>query len=63
MEPWQECVISEKAELDQKIEALIEFGRTEAWSKLSEWQRNDLMAQNYWMLGYSRALTTRIEKF
>ena len=62
MEPYQERVIAEKMELDEKIQKLDSFIKNpeSSFSLLSEAERTRLIIQRYLMRRYSEILTARI---
>jgi len=62
-QPHEERVITEKAELDQKIEKLGAFQNTDAFNALPEEQRKLLTMQCNTMRNYSWILGKRIELF
>lgn len=68
MQPHQQRVVDEKAELDTKIGALSSFIGTfekpnSIFASLSEPERNRLYAQHRVMVEYSSILSERIAAF
>lgn len=63
LQPHQERVVAEKAELDDKIAKLEAFLRTDTYLKLDTDERIRLKDQHRFMIGYSNALARRIAAF
>jgi hypothetical protein len=63
MKNFQERVISEKKELDEKLESLKRFFYTDIFNSLDEPERNRLEIQCDMMSAYSRILDARIKAF
>ncbi len=63
MEPYQMRVIAEKDELDDKIEKLIHFIRSDEFLKLDESEQTLLRRQEVLMELYSETLAGRIANF
>lgn len=63
MEPYQQRVIDEKAELDAKLQKLAAFRQTPACEALDWTERADLAIQQDAMTSYSLALGRRIGRF
>lgn len=64
MEAWQDRVIAEKRELDEKVVKLAQFiSNTAALEKLPDEDGNLLRVQLYTMREYSEILARRIERF
>ena len=63
MEPHQERVVREKAELDDKIDKLSEFVGKSVFGGLSDEDRLLLTRQLSVMKDYSRILKARISRF
>lgn len=63
LQPHQQRVIDEKAELDAKIERLSDFRRTPACAGLDESEQDRLWRQLGHMSAYSGVLEERIEAF
>ncbi len=63
MAPHQERVVTEKAELDEKLAKLNEFGRGEIFLKLPEAEQERLQRQSKIMDQYSVVLGERIAAF
>lgn len=63
MEPYQERVVAEKAELDEKIIKLGTFLTSETANTLKQPERSLLIQQHQAMLAYSYILRDRIELF
>lgn len=63
MEPHQERVVTEKAELDGNIERLDAFLRSDKSNVISEDERDRMARQHTAMSEYSRILGERIEAF
>lgn len=63
MLPYQERVVVEKAELDDKLEKLDAFGRTELFAGLASEEQGRLNRQHSAMEQYSLILGERIAAF
>jgi len=64
MEDWQQRVVDEKAELDEKLSKLQEFIEfSPSFSTLETRDARLLMQQEYIMRNYSDILAKRIERF
>lgn len=63
MEPYQERVIEEKRELDDKIEKLKTFMNDEVFDELPQKEKENMSIQLSAMFTYSSALKSRIEAF
>ena len=63
MDAWQERVVQEKAELDEKINKLEQFFSTETYARLSNKHLDLFDKQIVAMRQYSEALEGRIELF
>lgn len=63
MAPHQERVATEKAELDEKLEKLTAFGRTEIYAGLDAAEKDRLYRQAHAMTLYSVVLGERIAAF
>lgn len=63
MQPHQERVVTEKSELDAKIEKLDAFLHGSIYSTLAEVERMRLMRQFCHMKDYSNVLGERIAAF
>lgn len=63
MQPHQQRVIAEKAELDVRIEKLAAFRLTEAYKALAAADRELLKQQYRAMQRYSNVLGERIARF
>lgn len=63
MQPHQQRVIEEKAELDERLSKLKAFAGTETFASLSEAERARLNCQGLFMAGYSAVLGERIAAF
>ena len=63
MEAYQERVVAEKRELDEKLAKLSAFGRTDLFASLPEGEQGRLNRQHAVMEEYSRILGERIEAF
>jgi len=63
MEAYQERVIEEKKELDNKRIKLTEFMHSDAYAELGATNQGLLMVQLVAMKNYSNALERRIELF
>lgn len=63
LEEWQERVIEEKAELDERLAGLEEYIGGEQYAKLGEEERALLLKQKKTMVAYAKALGERIAKF
>lgn len=64
MEPHQQRVVNEKAELDDKISKLDEFiSSSQIYPNLEMKEKMNLTLQLLYMQSYSRVLGDRIEDF
>lgn len=63
MQPHQERVVTEKAELEEKIAKLNTFFNTAIFDKLSSEERDRLHRQYEFMVQYSAVLGERIAAF
>ena len=63
MAPYQERVVKEKAELDEKRAKLAEFAHTETYAQLPKEERDRLEHQGFHMGAYSDILAARIAAF
>ena len=63
MAPHQERVVTEKAELDEKIAKLTEFTKGTIFAGLDYSERMRLETQLNYMQGYSHVLGWRIDAF
>ncbi len=63
MEAWQDRVIAEKRELDEKIAKLAEFMEGEPFDRLPLQNQGWLHSQHIAMQAYSVALKMRIAHF
>ena len=63
LQPHQQRVITEKADLDEKLVKLIAFFQTPVFADLSEAERSRMRNQARFMDGYSAVLGERIAAF
>lgn len=63
LEPWQQRVLTEKAELNEKIGSLAKFLSTEQFGALPEAEQDRLTRQLESMTGYRSILTERINSW
>jgi hypothetical protein len=63
MQPFQQRVVIEKIELDEKLNRLTEFFGTEIFSGLDFAEQNRLKRQHVYMDGYSKILGLRVTAF
>ena len=63
MLPYQERVVAEKQELDDRIAKLDAFGRTDVWKELPVAEQGRMNRQFAAMEDYSKALSERIAAF
>jgi hypothetical protein len=63
MQPYQERVVEEKAELDEKLTKLRAFCNTATFAGLDASERERLRRQAEHMADYSRVLSERIATF
>ncbi len=63
MEPYQERVVAEKKELDERLSKLDAFGRTDFFGKLPPDEQGRLNRQHSIMESYSAVLGERISAF
>ena len=63
LEPWQQRVLSEKAQLDERIARLGAFFNTDAYGRLGDAECDRLQRQHAAMVQYSAILGERIAAF
>jgi hypothetical protein len=63
MQPHQQRVVAEKAELDEKLAKLSTFFNTETFAGLDEAEQERLQRQAGHMAAYSKVLGERIAAF
>lgn len=63
MQDFQQRVVDEKTELDEKISKLVIFMGGSIWPSLDEDERSRLIIQLDYMTGYQGILGTRIAAF
>ena len=63
MAPYQQRVVEEKKDLDEKLARLLAFARTEVYRNLSVDEQDRLSRQYDAMYGYSLILGERIAAF
>ena len=63
LQPHQQRVVDEKAELDAKLTKLIAFQSTETFESLDEAERDRMRRQSDAMIDYSNVLAERIAAF
>lgn len=63
MKPYQERVVIEKSELDEKLSKLNAFFNTGAFTELDSAEQVRLNRQRDYMTSYSQVLGERIEAF
>jgi hypothetical protein len=63
METYQERVVREKSDLDEKLAKLLAFFQTETFHGLLEAERSRLRNQARFMDGYAAVLEERIAAF
>jgi hypothetical protein len=63
LQPHQQRVVTEKAELDEKLAKLLAFFQTPIFAGLSEAEQTRLRNQARFMDGYSAVLGERIAAF
>lgn len=63
MEPYQQRVVDEKRELDEKLDKLIEFVKTDAFKLINSEEQGRLKRQLAIMEQYSMVLSERIVHF
>lgn len=63
MQPYQQRVLDEKVELDQKLADLLDFSKTPEFDALDENEQRKLVRQSAVMCEYSRVLSDRIHSF
>jgi hypothetical protein len=61
--PHQQRVVTEKEELDVKLEALRKFFQTDTFLNLEKSDQDLLWVQEKFMDGYSATLNQRIKRF
>lgn len=63
MEDWQQRVVQEQKELQERLDKLMMFLDTEKFYKLPQEDKKLFWKQFYGMIDYNEALKLRIEKF
>lgn len=63
MEPYQQRVVDEKADLDAKLQRLNGFFDTDTFAKLDPTDQELMERQASFMQGYSDVLGMRINRF
>lgn len=63
MEPHQQRVVDEKAELDGRLEKLLAFGKTDIFKGLPTDEQRRMQRQVICMTDYSEVLGERIHAF
>lgn len=63
LQPHQQRVVAEKAELDEKLNKLLAFHGTETFNALPEEEQDRLIRQSVVMTDYSAVLGERIAAF
>ncbi|KKN77652.1 hypothetical protein LCGC14_0357770 [marine sediment metagenome] len=63
MQAYQERVVEEKRELDEKLAKLVAFRRTDQFIGLASDEQCRMTRQRSFMEGYSKVLGERIEAF
>lgn len=63
MQPFQQRVLDEKRELEEKIQKLDTFRESETFKTLDEDDQELLNRQVHYMVGYWNALVARIDRF
>jgi hypothetical protein len=63
LQPYQQRVVEEKSELEERLAALHRFIDGDVYSKLDEAERGRLRQQRYFMNGYAQVLRERIDAF
>jgi hypothetical protein len=63
LEPYQQRVVDEKTQLDEKLNKLVEFIGGLQFARLDDIDRNLLLQQRLIMTNYSAVLNKRINRF
>jgi hypothetical protein len=63
MQAFQERVIQEQKELEEKLDKLTDFLQTDTFLNLEEKDRELLLAQHTHMVAYNTTLALRIKRF
>lgn len=63
MQDYQQRVVDEKAQLDEKITKLAAFIDGDIFKTLHEDERVNMKLQLYFMQGYTTVLAKRIERY
>ena len=63
LQPHQQRVVAEKAELDERLNKLQAFTKTPNYGQISQAERNRLAVQETHMTAYSNVLGERIAAF
>ena len=63
LQPYQQRVVTEKADLDERLGRLLAFFQTPSFEFMAETERSRLRNQARFMEGYSAALKERIAAF
>lgn len=61
--PWQQRVVEEKAQLDDRLEKLTAFAKTDTFAQLPVAEQDRLTKQHNIMTSYSLVLEERIQNF
>ena len=62
-QPWQERLIAESMQVDERLKALDSFINGEGFDALTERDKSLLRSQRYYMRGYSETLRERLGTF
>lgn len=63
LQPHQQRVINEKAELDARLESLLNFLNSETFAGLPEAEQARMRCQSFFMRGLASVLADRISAF
>jgi hypothetical protein len=63
LQPHQQRVVAEKAELDERLNKLLAFNSTQTYQELPAEDRDLLFEQASYMQAYSSVLGLRIARF
>lgn len=63
LQPYQQRVLEEKAELDERLRKLIAFLRSPDANRANPEERDWMISQGYAMRAYSKALEERIKTY
>jgi hypothetical protein len=63
LQPWQERVVAEEAQLGERLRSLNVFVDGDGFAALTETEQSLLRSQRYFMSGYLETIRQRIKMF